>query len=497
MKKKLIVAGRKSKLSKAQIDEFTAILSSNNIQTSIEYIETYGDIHTQSPINQLPITNPFTKEIHQEILNGSVDLGASSLKDVEISETSGIKTVFFSKRENPRDVLLLSQNALEKIYAGKEIAIGTSSTRRKFLFKKIAHKILPNNSNVVFKDIRGNITTRISFLNNGSVDGIILAIAGINRLRRNEKYHSEIVTLLNNVEGIVLPITHFPTPPGQGVIIAQSKTDRDFSTISQLSNATSKRISTLEKQVFFEYGKGCKEGYGVTHLIHKDHECTFVRGITSTGYEINIHKNFTIPKFNKLFDGRRLRPLFKKTPIKVSPPTEATKFIVANINAVNSQNIIDALKNAQEVWALGLMTQQKLCEMGIICNGNLEALGIYALDEIHFTTSLLPLCKEDFYVLTYHGKTHKPYQTIESYYIEVDKSHEQYNALTRELSECDAVFWSSCVAYHEFNKYFKGQTHITLLGETFDTLTKSGVNPHGIFNFEILDEIIKNDSSYS
>ncbi|MDA0617414.1 MAG: hypothetical protein O3A66_01670 [Proteobacteria bacterium] len=494
MKKELIIAGRKSKLSKAQINECVQEFSNHGFPINIKYIETYGDIHTESPINQLLITNPFTKEIHQAILDGSVDLGISSLKDVEISETDGIQTVFFSKRQNPRDVLLLNTNAIEKIQNGEELIIGTSSTRRKFLFGRIAHKILPHNPKFSFKDIRGNITTRISFLQNSNVDGIILAIAGIQRLAESEKFCNEITELLTRVRSIVLPITHFPTPPGQGVVIAQSKTGTQFDRISKLSNVHSKRVSLLEKQVFFEYGKGCKEGYGVTHLSYKNHECTFIKGITSSGIELNIHKNFTKPKFIKLFDSRKLRPLLKKTPINSTIPSSAKKFIVANINAVNSQNIIDALQNAEEVWTLGLMTQQKLCEMGIICNGNVETLGISALDEIHFTAGLSPLYKKDCYILTYQGKTHEKYKTIASYSIKIDKTHEKYNSLTQELSQCDAVFWTSCVVYHEFKAYFQGKTHITLLGETFDTLITDGLTPHGIFNFEILDEIIKGDA---
>ena len=124
----------------------------------------------------------------------------------------------------------------------------------------------------------------------------------------------------------------------------------------------------------------------------------------------------------------------------------------------------------------------------------METLGISALDEIHFTAGLSPLYKKDCYILTYQGKTHEKYKTIASYSIKIDKTHEKYNSLTQELSQCDAVFWTSCVVYHEFKAYFQGKTHITLLGETFDTLITDGLTPHGIFNFEILDEIIKGDA---
>lgn len=497
MSKKLIVAGRSSKLSKAQIYNFVKHISSAGIASSIDYIDTFGDAHTERPISQLPITNPFTKEIHQAILDGKVDLGISSLKDVEISDTNNIKTIYFSKRENPRDVLLLSKNAIDKIYSKESLVMGTSSTRRKFLFRKISSDILPHNPSITFKNIRGNITTRIAFLQNGNVDGIILAAAGIIRLAQSKEYHAEIVELLQGVKSILLPITHFPTPPGQGVVIAQSVQSASFSEVAKISNKTSERISKLEKIEFYHYGKGCKEGYGVTHLVHKNYECTFIKGVTTSGMELDICKNFTIPKFNKLFDGKRLAPLFEKFPTNAVIPKNAKRFIVAHAAAINSKHIIDSLKNAEEVWTLGLQTQKKLAEKGIICSGNLEALGISAFDDLYFSSKnfsfLLPQLKSEFYILTYQKeKNHEVYNTIATYAVSLNQNHHQYDFLTKELSKSDAVFWPSKLAYKTFGSYFKGSIHISLLGETFDCLTADGKAPHGVFNVATLHDAVGN-----
>jgi hydroxymethylbilane synthase len=487
MSEKFIVAGRKSKLSQAQISLFTDKLTNSDISSTVEYIQTYGDTHTELPINQLPITNPFTKEIHQALLGGTIDVGVSSLKDVEISETQCIETVYFSERENPRDILILSQNTVEKIKHGDStINIGTSSKRRQFLFGKIASKILSNNTKVKFQNIRGNITTRIALVQKNKLDGIVIAMAGVLRLRKNDNFKNEIASLLSNTMAIVLPISHFPTPPGQGVIIGQVSTSnqKDFSKIKALSNINAERISRLEKQEFFNYGKGCKEGYGVTHLSYKNHECTFINGVTSKGKEINICKNFAKPKYTKLFDTRSLRDCIKKIPINAQIPKGAKKFIVANANAVNSQELIGILKEADEVWAIGFMTLQKLTQMGVLCNGCLESLGIEAFDDVYFSSTFETLTQEEYYILTYKtAKLHSNYNTIATYYTEIDVD---LSRKLSELSSCDAVVWSSVLVYENFKQYFKGNVHITLLGETYNRLVQDGINPFGIFNFDVL-----------
>ncbi len=489
MGKKFIATGRKSKLSQAQISFFTEKLAKNNISSTVEYIQTYGDTHTELPINQLPITNPFTKEIHQALIDGTVDIGVSSLKDVEISETQNIETIYFSERENPRDVFIINQDAIGKIKQGEKILIGTSSQRRQFLFGKIASKILPNNTKVEFQNIRGNVTTRISLVQEKKLDGIIVAMAGILRLRQNNNFKNEISALLSNTMAIVLPISHFPTPPGQGVIIGQvsNSNQRDFSNIRALSNREAEKISKLEKQEFFNYGKGCKEGYGVTHLIYKNHECTFIKGITSEGKEINVYKNFTKPKYTKLFDTRSLRDYIKKIPIDVKIPKDAKKFIVANANAVNSKEIIDKLKEADEVWALGFMTLQKLTQMGILCNGCLESLGIEAFNNIYFSSKFEKPKQEDYYILTYKSaKFHSNYNTIATYHTEIDMNYEGLSKKLSDISSCDAVAWSSVLMYENFKQYFKGNVHVTLLGETYNHLVQDGITPYGTFNFDVL-----------
>jgi hypothetical protein len=108
--------------------------------------------------------------------------------------------------------------------------------------------------------------------------------------------------------------------------------------------------------------------------------------------------------------------------------------------------------------------------------------------EIYFSSKFEKPKQEDYYILTYKtAKFHSNYNTIAMYHTEIDMNYEGFlSKKLSELSSCDAVVWSSVLMYENFKQYFKGNVHITLLGETYNHLVQDGVTPYGIFNFDIL-----------
>lgn len=493
---KITVSGRDSRLSKAQIEHFARrIKEKYDISSTIRYIKTYGDKNTGEPIHNLPITNPFVKEVHQSLFDGTSDIGVSSLKDVEISSQGEIETVYFSERKNPRDVLLLSKAGIQKIRNGGQIIVGTSSLRRQYLFANIFQEILPNGTKIEFKSIRGNITTRIALLD-GQLDGIIIAIAGILRLYDNRTYRDEILKSLQGIRAVVLPISHFATPPGQGIIVGQISKVGQISgelleKIHGISCMESERVAKIEKTEFARYGKGCRESYGVTHLVYKEHECTFINGQKSNMEAINLYTNFkTLPKITKLFDTRTLSSTFKVKLLEHNIPSDAKKFIVSNFKSVNTEEIINTLKNADEVWAAGFETMKKLASVGILCNGCLESLGTDALPDLHFTADFT-FNPDEFYILTHSGARKSGGNIIPTYESTPDEHSREWQNAQAELQKCDAVFWSSITVYELLKSYFKSKIHLTLLGNTYNHLKSNEINPYGFFNHEQMDFYLK------
>ena len=177
---KISIGIRASKLSRAQTDILLNQLisvSSNmsNEAFDIKTIKTKGDIHNVQRLDQIGGKGLFIKEIEQHIINGQVDVGIHSMKDVPAEESSDeLDIICWLKRENPGEALLT--NSGHKFFdLPPGSVIGTSSIRRRA-------QILNMRKDLRIKLLRGNVDTRIKKLRENNYDAIILSLAGLKRL---------------------------------------------------------------------------------------------------------------------------------------------------------------------------------------------------------------------------------------------------------------------------------------------------------------------------
>ena len=153
--KKITIGARGSKLSKAYVDRVKNLILENfkDINIVIKFIKTTGDIHENKKISEIGGKNLFCKEIEENLVNKEIDMAIHSLKDMESDEHKDLVIGAFVKRNDPRDILISKK--LKKISdLNRNIVIGSSSKRREFQLKKI-------NKNILIKNIRGNVDTRI------------------------------------------------------------------------------------------------------------------------------------------------------------------------------------------------------------------------------------------------------------------------------------------------------------------------------------------------
>ena len=146
------------------------------LNAKIIKIKTTGDKITDQPLSAIGGKGLFTKEIDKELINKRIDLAVHSLKDIPTTIPEEFNLSFILPRGAPEDILI-SQNNSKNIYSLPiNSTIGTSRPRRYAQIKRIRPdiKILP---------IRGNINTRLDKVKNKEVTAIILALAGINRLK--------------------------------------------------------------------------------------------------------------------------------------------------------------------------------------------------------------------------------------------------------------------------------------------------------------------------
>lgn len=138
----------------------------------------------------------FVKEIQEALLSREIDIAVHSLKDLPTESPRGLKIASVPRRQDPRDVFLgKAAKRLKDLPPGA--VVGTSSVRRKA-------QILALRPDLVVRDLRGNVDTRLAALGNGEYDGIVLAAAGLIRL-----------DLRNRIDEFLDPGEVLPAP-GQG-----------------------------------------------------------------------------------------------------------------------------------------------------------------------------------------------------------------------------------------------------------------------------------------
>ena len=186
MKKHIKIGTRGSQLALYQAEKVKATLESlfPDLKVELEIIKTKGDKILDVALSKIGDKGLFTKEIENALIDGSVDLAVHSLKDLPTTLPEGLKLGAVLERGEFRDALVsLNGKKLSELGAGDIVA--TSSLRRQAGLMKM-------NNQIIIKDIRGNVNSRLQKMEDGYCDAMIMAAAGLQRLGL-EKYITEII----------------------------------------------------------------------------------------------------------------------------------------------------------------------------------------------------------------------------------------------------------------------------------------------------------------
>lgn len=186
MKKTIRIGTRGSQLALYQAKKVKATLEVlfPELQVELKIIKTKGDKILDVALSKIGDKGLFTKEIENELLDGSVDIAVHSLKDLPTKLPEGLKLGAVLERGEFRDALVSKDGRkLAELKAGDIVA--TSSLRRIAGLLKI-------NNQIVVKDIRGNVNSRLQKMEDGYCDAMIMAAAGLQRLGL-DNYITEII----------------------------------------------------------------------------------------------------------------------------------------------------------------------------------------------------------------------------------------------------------------------------------------------------------------
>ncbi len=245
------IGTRGSDLALWQANFIKSKLQNLGCKVEIRVIKTKGDKIQHLSFDKLEGKGFFTKEIEDALLDKSIDLAVHSHKDLETNQPDGLEIVAVSDRENPSDMLLIKKNAYDptKQLALKENAtVGTSSARRKAILSAFR-------SDLKIKDLRGNVPTRIDKLREEDYDAIVLANAGVSRLKID----------LSEFQVEILKPQDFVPAPAQGVLGLQTRSEDEETKkyVSKINNPDVKSIVNIERSVLSKLDGGCQLPLGV------------------------------------------------------------------------------------------------------------------------------------------------------------------------------------------------------------------------------------------
>jgi hydroxymethylbilane synthase len=212
---------------------------------TVELVEvvTEGDVSTAS-LSSLGGTGVFAAALRRALLAGEVDLAVHSLKDLPTAHHPGLVVAAVPTREDPRDVLVSSGGrTLGEL--GDGAVVGTGSPRR-------VAQLAALGMGLSFKDIRGNVDTRVAMVRDGALDAVVLARAGLARLGR-----------LDEVAEAIDPLQVLPAP-GQGALAVECRAD-DTDTIAALApleDPDTRACVTAERAVLAALEAGCSAPVG-------------------------------------------------------------------------------------------------------------------------------------------------------------------------------------------------------------------------------------------
>ncbi len=461
-------------------------------------IKTQGDEVTNKPLWQLEGKDFFTKELDEALLKGEVDLVIHSYKDLGSIRPEGIKLAAVTERKFSHDILLISQENINKLPTWEgEFVVGTSSPRRIANLTAKLGNYIPHlrslNCPIRCETLRGNVNTRIAKLKEGQYHAITLALAGLERLSQTHKSAEELAGLLKKMNYLILPQSTFPSAASQGALGIETREDRDdggklLKILSQLSHARTVEEVVRERKAFKEFGGGCHLAVGI-HVKKVEDYFLHVHAGEVDGKRIEKKwlEGVTIPALTKkkLFVGlpKGTRPgivydeYLEKVPAKRMLELEKKHvFITSRYCLPSLQSSI--VGRTASLWTAGSKTAGILTEAGFWINGTSDSLGTQDLQDLRNSMALRmmnPDLKDDWLTLS-HDDGKNDLGAVIGCYKRVPKKIEP--AYENELREVGACFWSSYPEYQHFVKAFpflKETQHFCGLGKTWDEFRKAGI----------------------
>lgn len=248
---KVVCASRASALATTQARTIAALVARRGIATEILEVTTAGDRDRERPLHALGETNVFVTELEAALRERRADYAVHSCKDLPSELTADMTIAAISVREDPRDAFCSERyERFEELPPGA--VVGTSSLRRRYQLESLRPDLR-------YVDVRGNVDTRLRKLRDGAYDAIVLAMAGLNRLRTRSTHV------------VAFSIEHLVPAAAQGALAVEVRAGEAalaHELHAAVNDAAAERCVRLERAALRALRAGCSAPIGIHAREH-------------------------------------------------------------------------------------------------------------------------------------------------------------------------------------------------------------------------------------
>ncbi|OLE21949.1 MAG: hydroxymethylbilane synthase [Catenulispora sp. 13_1_20CM_3_70_7] len=252
---------RASALALAQSGMVAAALTAaTGRAVELVHITTYGDTSRES-LARIGGTGVFVNALRDALLAGEIDFAVHSLKDLPTAEPEGLHLAAVTERAAVNDVLV-ARDGLKLADLPPGAKVGTGAARRMALLRMLRPDL-----DVV--PIRGNVDTRVNYVRSGKLDAVVVALAGLQRLGRDDE-----ATEVLGVD-VMLP------SPGQGALAVECRDDDLVPLLAVLDAPLTRAAVTAERTMLAVLEAGCSAPVG-GHAVAVDDKVLSLTGLVAT-----------------------------------------------------------------------------------------------------------------------------------------------------------------------------------------------------------------------
>ena len=258
---KLRIGARSSRLARIQAGSAAARLEADGHETELVTITTAGDRSAAPTFAAIGPQGVFVREIEKALLDGLIDVAVHSCKDLPTASPEELMVAAVPPRMDPADALVVRSGAVAPgagglLPVGERARIGTASVRRQAWIGHLRPDLRP-------ESLRGNVLTRIQRLKEGRYDAIVLAMAGLDRLRAGVS-GDESTPDLGGLTVVRLDPRVFVPAPAQGALALQCRRrdDEVRRVLAPLDDAVSRAAVDSERWLLSRMEGGCELAFG-------------------------------------------------------------------------------------------------------------------------------------------------------------------------------------------------------------------------------------------